>query len=147
MDSNFLAPILTPHGRLTLGPVVEGPALDPSLARRLHDAFARGSGHGLLQLGASEVGTALPPVFSYWRELATRYVTALCTLSDAATDPSKAHVPAPPPGELEPLALAAPPMTGAEYLTARDPPCSLAGDGRSFCHRVIGVGKLDPGLP
>ncbi|MGO8787025.1 MAG: DEAD/DEAH box helicase [Terriglobia bacterium] len=117
MDPNFLAPILTPHGRLTLGAVAEGPALDPGLVQRLHDAFARGSGHGLLQLGASEVGTALPPVFSYWRELATRYVTALCTLSDAATDSSKAHVPAPPPGELEPLALAAPPMTGAEYLT------------------------------
>ena len=118
MDSNSLAPILSPHGRLTLGPVGEGPALDPDIAQRLQAAFARGSGHGLLQLGAAEVGTALPPVFSYWRELGTRYVTALCTLPDAATDSSKAHVPAPHPGELEPLALAAPPMTGAEYLTA-----------------------------
>src|SRR6266700_1104652 len=117
MGSNSLAPILTPHGRLTLGPAVEGPALDPSLAGRLEDAFARGPGHGLLQLGAGEVGTVLPPVFSYWRELATRYVTALCTLPVAATVPSKAHIP-PPPGELEPLAMAAPPMTGAEYLTA-----------------------------
>jgi len=117
MGSNSFAPILTPHGRLTLSPVVEGTALDPSLARRLQEAFARGSGHGLLQLGAGEVGTALPPVFSYWREFGTRYVTALCTLSDAATDPSRAHVPTPPPGELEPLALAAPPMTGAEYLS------------------------------
>ena len=117
MGSNSLAPILTPHGRLILGPVVEGPTLDPSLARRLQDAFARGSGHGLLQLGAGEVGTALPPALSYWRELATRYVTAICTFPDAAADPSKAHVPAPPLGELEPLALAAPPMTGAEYLT------------------------------
>src|SRR6266699_4933315 len=118
MGPNSLAPILTPHGRLTLGPAVEGPALDPSLARRLEDAFARGPGHGLLQLGAGEVGTVLPPVFSYWRALATRYVTALCTLPVAATVPSKAPVPAPPPVELEPLAMAAPPMTGAEYLTA-----------------------------
>ena len=117
MHSNSLAPILTPHGRLILGPVDEGPALDPGLARRLEDAFARGSGHGLLQLGAGEIGVALPPVFSYWRELGTRYVTALCTLPNVATDPSKAHVPVPPPGELEPLALASPPMTGAEYLT------------------------------
>ncbi len=68
MGSNFLAPILTPHGRLALGAATEGPALDPSLARRLEDAFARGSGHGLLQLGAGEVGTALPPVISYWRD-------------------------------------------------------------------------------
>ena len=90
----------------------------PVLARRLQDAFARGSGHGLLQLGASEVGAVLPPAFSYWREFATRYVTALCTLPEAATDPSKAHVPPPPMGELQPLALASPPMTGAEYLAA-----------------------------
>ena len=115
MSSNSLALILTPHGRLTLGPVEEGPALDSGLARRLHDAFARGSGHGLLQLGASEVGTVLPPAFSYWREFGTRYVTALCTLPDVATDPSKARVPAPPLGELQPLALASPPMMGAEY--------------------------------
>lgn len=92
--------------------------MDPGLARRLKDAFSRGSGHGLLQLGASEVGVVLPPVFSYWRELGTRYVTALCTLPDAASYPTKAHVSAPPAGELESLALASPPMTGAEYLTA-----------------------------
>src|ERR1700674_4504403 len=108
MASLCLAPILTPHGCLTLGQVNDAPTLDPKLAQRLQDAFARGSGHGLLQLGAGEVGTALPPVFSYWRELGTRYVTALCTLPDSATDPSKAHVPAPPPGELQPLAMAAP---------------------------------------
>jgi len=117
MSSNSLAPILTPHGRLTLGSVGEGPGLDPGLAKRLEDAFARGAGHGLLQLGASEVGTVLPPVFSYWRDFGTRYVTSLCTLPDVGTDPSQAHVPVPPPGELEPLALASPPMTGAEYLT------------------------------
>ena len=117
MSSNSLAPILTPHGRLTLGSVGKGPALDPGLAKRLEDAFARGAGHGLLQLGASEVGTVLPPVFSYWRDFGTRYVTSLCTLPDVGTDPSQAHVPVPPPGELEPLALASPPMTGAEYLT------------------------------
>jgi non-specific serine/threonine protein kinase len=117
MSSYFLAPILTPHGRLILGQVDEGPSLDLGLVQRLKDAFARGSGHGLLQLGAGEVGVVLPSVFSYWRELGTRYVTALCTLPDLATNPSKPHLPAPPPGELDPLALASPPMTGAEYLT------------------------------
>jgi hypothetical protein len=113
-----LAPILTPHGRLLLGPADDAPALDSGLAQRLLDTFARGSGHGLLQLGAGEVGTALPPVLSYWRELGTRYVTALCTLTDAEACPTKAHVPTPPNAELDRLALAAPPITGAEYLTA-----------------------------
>ncbi len=37
-------------------------------------SFARGAGHGLLQLGAGEAGTALPPVFGYWREFGARFV-------------------------------------------------------------------------
>ncbi|MGA7928063.1 MAG: DEAD/DEAH box helicase [Candidatus Sulfotelmatobacter sp.] len=93
-------------------------ALEPELAQRLQDAFARGSGHGLLQLGASEVGVPLPPVFSYWREFGSRYVTALCTLTDAGARSTETHPPSPPDAELAWLALAAPPMTGAEYLTA-----------------------------
>lgn len=114
-----LTPILTPHGRLTLGQVDDTLPLDTALSQRLRDAFARGSGHGLFQLGAGEVGTALPPVFSYWREFGARYVTLLCTRQDGDSYSSKVHIPAPPDEELEPLALAAPPMTGAEYLTAK----------------------------
>jgi len=87
------------------------PLLDAELAQRLRDAFARGSGHGLLQLGAAEAGAALPPVFSYWREFGAGYVTALRTQPET-------RVPAPPAAELERLVLAVPPMTGAEYLTA-----------------------------
>lgn len=62
-----LAPVLTPHGRLHLAPADEAVPLDPALGARLEAAFARSSGHGLLQLGAAEVQTALPPVFAYWR--------------------------------------------------------------------------------
>ena len=83
MGSVFLVPVLTPHGHLTLIEDRDASALEPELAQRLQDAFVRGSGHGLLQLGASEVGVALPPVFSYWREFGARYVTALCTLPEA----------------------------------------------------------------
>jgi len=92
-------------------------ALEPEPAQRLQDAFVRGSGHGLLQLGASEVGVALPPVFSYWREFGARYVTAICTLPEGGARSIKRHIPSPPDAELAWLALAAPPMTGAEYLT------------------------------
>jgi hypothetical protein len=61
MSSVFVAPVLTPHGHLILSEDRDASALEPELARRLQNAFARGSGHGLLQLGASEVGVALPP--------------------------------------------------------------------------------------
>ena len=80
----MLAPVLTPHGLLTLRDTDEGLAVEPERGARLVQAFARGSGHGLLCLGADEVGTALPPVLSYWRELGARYVAALCALSEGA---------------------------------------------------------------
>jgi len=118
MSSVFVVPVLTPHGHLILSEDRDASALEPELARRLQNAFARGSGHGLLQLGASEVGVALPPVLSYWREFGARYVTALCTRTDGETGSTIMHTPSPPDAELAWLALAAPPMNGAEYLTA-----------------------------
>ncbi len=117
MDAVSLAPILTPHGHLSLVEASDAPVLDPDLVQRLRAAFARGSGHGLLQLGAAEIGIALPPIFSYWREFGTRYVTALCMQSKAEAPRADALLPPPPDSELDWLALGAPPMAGAEYLT------------------------------
>lgn len=117
MDPRALVPILSPHGRLNLIAADDTPALEPALAQRLAEAFARGSGHGLLQLGAGEVGTALPSVLAYWRDLGARYMNALCTLADAEERGTKVHVPAPLESEFESTAAAAPPMIGAEYLT------------------------------
>jgi hypothetical protein len=106
---------LTPRGHVLL--TVADDAVQPSagLSPRLERAFARGSGHGLFELGAGEVGTALPADFSYWRDFAARLVTTICTHPDFD---AHAPIPAPALGELEVLAAAAPPMTGAEYLTA-----------------------------
>jgi len=118
MDAVFLCLSLSPHGRLVLTHDAEAPRLDSGLADRLLRAFERGSGHGLLLLGADEVGTPLPPAPSYWREFGARYVTALCTQQDSDAPRKGARVAAPPDGELERMALAAPPMIGAEYLTA-----------------------------
>ncbi len=85
-----LVPALNPHGVLTLRRVAEEATSEPERVARLEKAFDRGSGHGLLSLGADEVGTVLPPVLSYWREFGTRYVTALCALpgiGEGATKP------------------------------------------------------------
>ncbi|SCK37128.1 non-specific serine/threonine protein kinase [Variovorax sp. HW608] len=112
-----LAPLFTPHGRLTLVQAEDVPSLEVATAARLQEAFARGSGLGLLQLGAGEVATALPAVLSYWRDFATRYVTALCTLPDADENGAKVHVAPPAYDVLASLADAAPPMAGAEYVT------------------------------
>ncbi len=110
-----LALILTPHGRLLLSESADAPD-NPELSQRISAAFARGSGHGLLQLGSAESASALPVEFSYWREFAARYVSAVCAHPDPAA--RKVHVPAPSGDDLDRLVQDAPPMTGAEYLTA-----------------------------
>src|SRR5882762_3234396 len=113
-----LAPVLTPHGRLVVERDEDAPALDGELAQRMEGAFTRGSGHGLLALGADEIGLALPPAFSFWREFAALYVTGVCTRPIDAAEPHRAHPPTPPKSELDQFVLAAPPIIGAEYLSA-----------------------------
>ena len=108
---------LTPRGHLLFTGADDAPQpAAAGLSRTLEGAFARGSGHGLLELGASEVGTALPADFNYWRDFAARFVTTTCAHPDL--DAHHAPIPAPALDELEVLAAAAPPMDGAEYMTA-----------------------------
>jgi hypothetical protein len=114
---------LTPHGRLLLEAAKDAPILDDKVAGRLAKAFTQGSGHGLMRLGAGEVGQVLPPAFVWWRDFAVRYVGALCVHASAATvstrsSPALPVLPPPTDGELVSLVLTAPMMPGAEYLTA-----------------------------
>ncbi|MBI4873694.1 MAG: DEAD/DEAH box helicase [Acidobacteria bacterium] len=118
MDPASLCLSLTPHGRLVPAHDAEAPRLEAGLAERLLRAFERGSGHGLLLLGADEAGSVLPPVHSYWREFGARFVTALCTRPESDAPERKVRVACPGEDDLEQIALAAPPMMGAEYLTA-----------------------------
>jgi superfamily II DNA or RNA helicase len=105
---------LTPRGRLLLARTGEDES-PTAMWRRLDGAFGRGSGHGLLELGAGEVGVELPADFSYWRDFAAQLITAICTHHDFQP---QAAIPAPARAELDALAAAAPPMDGAEYLNA-----------------------------
>src|SRR5712691_467757 len=112
------APVLTPHGSLTLADTGEALALEAERGARLQWAFAQGPGHGLLSLGIDEIGAPLPPVLSYWREIGTQYATALCALPNIGENSTKPPVPLPADDTLDRMAAAVPPMTGAEYLTA-----------------------------
>jgi len=112
---------LTPHGRLVLEERREAGFLDDKVAARLAEAFARGTGPGLLRL-AGEIGQPLPPALVWWRDFAARYVSALCGHADdglagATSSRSLPAVDPPSSGELASLQLTAPMMPGAEYLT------------------------------
>jgi hypothetical protein len=60
----MFTPVLSPHGALMLvrsSETEDALVLEVERSVRLEKAFARGSGHGLLVLGADEVGTTLSP--------------------------------------------------------------------------------------
>ena len=100
---------LTPQGRLVWDESGQKAGLDAALAARLRDAFGRGPGEGLLQLGAGEIGRGLPPALAWWRGFAGRFIHAICR--------APASEPAPPDdAELAALVQTAPIMPGAEYL-------------------------------
>ncbi len=63
MTTSNRIPVLTPQGHLMLAPADEARTLPGNLRDRLESAFERGAGHGLLELGIREVGTALPADF------------------------------------------------------------------------------------
>ena len=134
---------LTPHGHLIADSQDDAPDIDARVAARLTAAFHRGTGGGLVRLGAGEVGQALPPVLVWWRAFASRYIGSLCLHASGAEDDGTAalpDVPAPTEAERASLVLTAPVMAGIDYLTtdvlldlwvemARAFAASLAGSG------------------
>jgi len=89
--------------------------LAPAVAARIRQAFGPGAAHGLLHLGAAELGQALPASLAFGREFAHRFMQRLTAVATLAEDWAHVELPA-PDADLDPLAAAAPPMTGAEYL-------------------------------
>ncbi len=111
---------LTPHGHLAADSQDDAPDIEAAVAARLTEAFARGTGQGLVRLGAGEVGQALPPLLVWWRGFAARYIGSLCLHASGAEDDGAAPLPEVPPptgAERASLVLTAPLMAGAEYLT------------------------------
>jgi len=92
-------------------------ALVGERATAVHDAFERGSGAGVLHLGAVEVGTKLPPAFAYFRELGHELIARVCAHPELETLRERV-LGEPPLDRIEQMASAAPPILGGEYITA-----------------------------
>ena len=110
---------LTPSGLIDVHPGAseESPRLPAPVQQRILGAFAAGRGHGVLHLGAAELSTDLHPTLSYWRDIGRAFVSRVCGALDP-TDPKSLVVPDPDPDEISAFVHAAPPMQGAELITA-----------------------------
>ncbi len=93
-----------------------GPTLTAPIFKRIVEAFALGTGHGLLHLGAAELETELAPSLSYFRELGRSFVGASCAI---AQHPTSTEIPLPEPDTetIARLAAAPPLMRGAELVS------------------------------
>jgi non-specific serine/threonine protein kinase len=98
-------------------------------------AFARGSGHGLLHLGAVELGAELSPALAYWRAFARGFVGAACAAVNPL-DPAVAVIPAADGARIEALALAVPPMLGGELVDGARLHALWAALGRALVERA-----------
>ncbi|MGB0129521.1 MAG: hypothetical protein WBP72_17910, partial [Rhodocyclaceae bacterium] len=88
---------------------------EASVAKRIRKTFEGAAPAGLLQLGAVELASALPPSLAFGRALAQLFMARWCAVPDLANQWATIELPA-PRDELARLASAAPPLTGIEYL-------------------------------
>ena len=112
-----LALVLSPAGHLSCRPESDAAPLPEGLQGAIAAAFAQGAGPGLLHLGGVCAASALPPVWAWWRDWAVRYFTVLRT-TQPGDEGAAAAVPPPDAEALQAQLLNAPPMAGAEYLSA-----------------------------
>ncbi len=113
----MLTSCLSPGGRVTLQPSDDRePQMSAAVVTRVSEAFGRGTGHGLLHLGAAELSTELDPCLAFWRELGRQFVSAVCGALNP-TNPLALVLPDADVTVLEQLTAAVPPMRGAEIVS------------------------------
>jgi non-specific serine/threonine protein kinase len=94
-----------------------GDGLTTTSRLRVARAIERGAGHAMLDLGATELDATLAPDLSFLRDIGRAFVTRLCAVPDLEDRRGRVDVEC-PPDEAARLAVAVPPMDGAEYVDA-----------------------------
>ncbi len=86
----------------------------------IEQAFSRSVGEGLFSLAAQKSDANLTPSLHYWRNFACQYMSERCLLTPIESQQADPPAPVSPFTDTEtmPLLLGAPPMRGAEYLSA-----------------------------
>ena len=108
--------VLTPAGHLVLREHESADETD-RWTTRVARAFGSDPAAGLLALAVTRPEVPPPPPLAFWRDFAAGYLTQLCRTPEVD---AKAPPPMDPPeaDELATVAAGAPPMQGAEYLSA-----------------------------
>src|SRR5712692_768800 len=88
--------------------------LSDAARARVARAFARGPGHALLDLGATELESPLAPPLAFLRDLGRAFVTRLCAVPDLEERHERVEVDC-PQDESARLIGAVPPIDGGEY--------------------------------
>ncbi|MES9857565.1 MAG: DEAD/DEAH box helicase [Sedimenticola sp.] len=105
-------------------------------------AFARSVGEGLFTLAARNNSADLTPSLQYWRNFSCKYLSERCLL--APSDPQQPDPIEPfTATETLPLLLSAPPMRGAEYLSAPALQKIRSLLDHWVCEQIQSVGGLD----
>jgi non-specific serine/threonine protein kinase len=109
--------------------------LSAAARARVAAAFERGGGHGLLDLGTTELDAALTPPLAFLRDLGRAFVTRLRAVPDLEERRERVEVDC-PADERGRLAGAVPPMPGAEYVDAEWIAARWAEIGRAFSDEI-----------
>ena len=109
--------------------------LSAAARARLARAFARGAGHALLDLGATELDAPLAPALAFLRDLGRAFVTRLCALPDLEDRRERVEIDC-PVDERARLAGAVPPMDGSEYVDADWIAARWADVNRAFADEI-----------
>jgi non-specific serine/threonine protein kinase len=108
-----------PSGALlvAVGGADEDTGLSAAARARVAAAFERGVGHGLLDLGTTELEATLSPALGFLRDIGRAFVTRLRAVPELEERRERVVVDC-SADECARLAGAAPPMPGAEYVDA-----------------------------
>ena len=134
---------LLPSGQLHRIPITT----DDTAGRATHlasldQAFTRSVGEGLFTLAARKSGADLSPSMQYWRDLACKYLSERCLLVPA--DPLQPEPIEPfTATDTLPLLMSAPPMRGAEYLSAQVLQQIRSRLDNWVCEQIQATGGLD----
>ena len=134
---------LLPSGHLHCFPSIADDATGKAIpSASLSNAFACSVGEGLFTLTARKSGTDLSPSLQYWRNFGRQYLSERCLMAQA--DPQQPEPIAPYTAtQTLPLLRSAPPMRGAEYLSAQILQGIRASLDDWVCLQIQAAGGLD----